>query len=200
MTNIIVPPPADPHNLDPAFHRLAQPLYMFVNQNPWDEPFPGKLSDDQIEMYRSLLEQVLTRNILRVEAVSCTRTPGLSGQSSLLIEYRELRARGLSEDGDLHQILSDLNLCTEDRTQDTDFGEVPTDLFERASWFYRKLGERPHLPTLPHPRYGQAMCRVLAMGMSQPHFLIERIFPYLINNPPLGFNPLRADTYRILVA
>ncbi|HRH32094.1 MAG TPA: hypothetical protein PLK06_02090 [bacterium] len=200
MTNIIVPPPADPRNLDKAHHRLAQPLYMFVNQDPRDEPFPGRLNEAQLNSYQDCLQQILERDILRMEVVSCARTPGLSGQSVTLTAYRELKARGFTDDGDLNQILSDLNLCTEDRTQDTDFGEVPNDLFERASWFYRMLEERPHLPPLPHPRYGQAMCRVLGMGISQPHALIERIFPFLITNPPLGFDPLRADTYRVLVA
>lgn len=200
VTNIIVPPPADPNNLNTEFQKLAKPLYMLVNQDPRDEPFPVRLNEVQIESYRNCPQQILGRDILRMETISCGRTPGFTGQSSKLILYRELKARGLTEDGDLHQILSDLNLRTEDRTQDTDFGEIPNDLFERASWFYRILEGRPHLPPLPHPRYGQAMCRVLGMGIGQPHALIERIFPFLITNPPLGFDPLRADTYRVLVA
>ncbi|MEK7183356.1 MAG: hypothetical protein AAB776_01840 [Patescibacteria group bacterium] len=74
------------------------------------------------------------------------------------------------------------------------------DLLIRSLWFYRAL-QRSRATVPPFDRYyGQIMCRLLAMGMSQPHELTDTIFPYLIKNPPLGFAPGQTDVYRVLVA
>lgn len=200
MSDSPVPPLADPHLLEERFRALARPFYELVNQDPATELFPSPLNADEQERYRACLEEVFGRSVLRLELVSSRRTPGIIGRSGALTEYAEDVVKGRAEDGNIFQLLNELNDRTEDITLDTEFEEVPNDLFDRAIWFYDQLQQRPTLPPLPAPRYGHVMCRVLAMGMGQPHELIGRIYPFILRNPPLGFLPFRADIYRVLVA
>jgi len=195
-----VPPPADPNLFDPQFRELARPLYEIVNRNPATEPFPSPLAWKEVNAYRVLLMRSLRRSIDKLETVSCTRIPGLIGRPAVWVEYVERAAKGIREDGDINELVQELNDRTEDRTLDTEYELVPDDLLNRSVWFYRALQRsRPVVPPFD-PNYGAIMCRILAMGMSQPHELTDTVFPYLIRNPPLGFIQGQDDVYSILVA
>ena len=195
------PPLADPALFDEDYRELARPLYELVNQDPGAEQYPAKLDEEQARRYRHLLIHTLGQSILRMEPISCHREPGvLVGKSRGWDTYEFDVRRGLVNGDEIVAIARQLNEHSEDeRTQDTDFGTVPPDLMDRATWFFTELQLRGVLPPL-WPRYGQTLCRILAMRMTQPSQLIDDIFPFLVRNPPLGFVPGRANVYRVLVA
>lgn len=193
------PPLADPRHLDSQYHALARPLYELVNQDPRYEPFPAPLGFPKILIYQSCLEMIARRSIDELELVSCTRGSGLMARSVAWGQYLTRAQQGVVEDMDINELVAELDNRTEDRTVDTPHQFVPDDLVARTMYFYRAIQTRHSLPPLD-PGYGMLMCRVLAMGMEHPHQLINRVFPYLLRNPPLGFAPRRPDVYRVLVA